>query len=156
MQKQIFLIWGVAIGFLSGCAQISETAKVMWGSSTRALENMRTEAVKKTYQCGLNECYDAILSLGRDKRLQKIDVSDDSQDSHHDGYFDIFINNRKKRHIIVISIEGSVDTTEVGIFFSQPTPTTVTLEVASLSSSAKRKIAEIIFNEMDLRFPMAN
>ena len=54
--------------------------------------------------------------------------------------------------IVVMGIEGNVDTTEVGIFFTQPNLTTVKLEVSSLSSNAKRRVAQVIFDELDLRF----
>ena len=136
-----------------GCAQITETAKVIWGSSTRALEDARVDAISKTYRCSFNDCYDAVLSLARNQETR-----DDQEDSDSvvkavdNNYFDIFINNRKKRHIVVIGIKGNVDTTEVGIFFSQPNLTTVNIEVTSLSSSAKRRVAQIVFDGLDLRF----
>ena len=55
-----------------------------------------------------------------------------------------------------MGIAGNVETTEVGIFFSQPSLTTVKLEVSSLSSSAKRLVAQVIFDELDLRFSESN
>ena len=66
--------------------------------------------------------------------------------------FDVFIDNRTKQHIVVMGIEGNVDTTEVGIFFSQGANGEVSLEVSSLSSSAKRRVAEAVFKALDLRF----
>ena len=51
-----------------------------------------------------------------------------------------------------MGIKGNVDTTEVGIFFTQSNHTTVKLDVSSLSSSAKRKVAEAVFKELDQRF----
>ena len=158
---------------VSGCAQIIEIPKIIWGSSTRALEDARVDALSKTYRCSFNDCYDAVLSFARAKealaqkardqeaRSQEIRAPEAGSDETnsdsditpaHKSYFDIFINNRKKRHIVVMGIEGNVDTTEVGIFFSQPSLTTVKLEISSLSSSAKRRVAQIIFDELDLRF----
>jgi len=158
---------------------VSETVKVIWGSSTKALENARDEALTKTYQCSFNDCYDAVLALGRAKRIyrnyrqesQERDDEDsedgdneDSEDGDNKnkekavdvpiagGYFYVFINDRAKRHIVVMGIDGNVDTTEAGIFFSQPTLTTIKLEISSLSSNAKRKVADIVFNELASRF----
>ena len=54
--------------------------------------------------------------------------------------------------MVAMGIEGNIETTEVGIFFTQPSLTTVKIEVTSLSSSAKRKTAQLIFDELDLRF----
>jgi len=136
---------------VGGCAQITETAKTVWGSSTRALENARVDAISKTYRCSLSDCFDAVLSLARDAKVAELVAEPVGE-----GAFDIFIKNRDKRHIVVMGVEGNVETTEVGIFFSQPTLTTVKLEVSSLSSSAKRKVAQSVFDELDARFSVAN
>ena len=61
----------------------------------------------------------------------------------------------KKKHIIVMGIKGNVDTTEVGIFFTNPNVSTVKLEISSLSSSAKRTVAETLFKELDQQFSPA-
>ena len=154
MRKKMNVIFAVCcLVFITGCAQITETVKVIWGSSTRALENARVDAISKTYRCGFNDCYDAVLSLAR-RREARDDRADRDPDVKpvNENHFDVFINNRKKRHIVVMGIKGNVDTTEVGIFFSQPSLTTVKLEVTSLSSSAKRKVAQMIFDKLDLRF----
>lgn len=164
-RKNLILLFCLLFCVL-GCAQITETAKVIWGSSTRALENARADAITKTYRCSFDDCYDAVLSFARDKetraqevrdeetRAQEIDrVETDSDDEEvQKNYFNIFINDRKKGHIVVMGIEGNVGTTEAGIFFSQPSLTTVKIEVTSLSESAKRKVAQIVFDEMDSRF----
>ena len=120
-----------------------ETAKVIWGSTTRALEEARAEAIAKTYRCSLDDCFDAVVNLARHVK---------KNEPAHEGFFDIFINDRKRRHIIVMGIQGNVDTTEVGIFFAQPTLVTVKLEISSLSSSAKRKVAQAVFDELDSHF----
>ena len=154
-----------------GCAQITETAKVIWGSSTRALENARVDAIEKTYRCSYDDCYDSVLTLTRKDPVyiknyhiagKPIEDDEDGEDDENDedelkkpedtGFFDVFIDNRAKKHIVVMGIKGNVETTEVGIFFSQPSLTTVKLQVSSLSSNAKRKVAEAIFDELDLRF----
>lgn len=150
----LFLIAGFLVG-ASGCARIMDIPKVMWGSSTRALEEARSDAISKTYRCSFNDCYDAVLDLAYKKKKEASGIVETDTliiETEKKGIFNVFIKNRKKRHIVVMGIAGNVDTTEVGIFFSQPTLTTVKLEVTSLSSSAKRNVAEPMFEELDLRF----
>jgi hypothetical protein len=148
----------------AGCAQLTETAKVIWGSSTKGLEKARVDAIEKTYHCSFTECYDAVLTLARAQPVyvkkyndegEEIDDEGNVKEPDPVGFFDVFINNRIKRHIVVMGILGNVDTTEVGIFFSQPNLTTVKLEISSLSSSAKRKVAEAVFDRLDLHFSAA-
>jgi len=144
--------------------QLQESAKFIWGSSTKALEDARVDAIEKTYSCSFKDCYDSVLTLARAEPIyvkkyneegEEIDDEGKVKLPDTEGFFDVFIDNRKKRHIVVMGIEGNVDTTEVGIFFSQSTLTTVKLEVASKSSNAKRKVAEAIFEKLDLNFSAA-
>jgi len=144
-----------------GCAQTTEIAKTFWGSSTRVLEKARENAITKTYRCSFNDCYEEVLSLARKEPVyikkyneegQEVDEEGKVKEPDPDGFFDVFIDNRTKKHIVVMGIDGNVDTTEVGIFFSTPNLTTVKIEVSSLSSNAKRKVAEAIFKALDLRF----
>ncbi len=143
---------------LIGCARIIDIPKVIWGSSTRALEEARADAISRTYRCSFGDCYDTVISFARKKTYKKPVVSETDDfiiATDDSGFFDIFIKNRKKRHIVVMGITGNVDTTEAGIFFSQPTLTTVKLEITSLSSIAKRTLSEKLFEELDLRFSVA-
>ena len=119
---------------LSGCAQATESLKTIWGSSTRALEKARDEAIRKTYYCGFNECYDTSLKLAKKAE------------------YEIFIDDRIQEHIVVMGIKGNVNTTEVGIFFEQLDRSQVKIDVSSLSSSAKEKVARTIFEGLDKEF----
>jgi len=156
---QIIYVLCILLAF-SGCSYVTETAKVILGTSTRALEQARDEALHKTYQCTLEECFDGVLALARSgyvyvRAADKGDVSHDDEkiiEVPQDGYYDVFLKDRFKRHIIVMGIAGNVNTTEVGIFFSRVSPAIVKVEVSSLSSSAKRKVAEAVFSEFDRRF----
>jgi hypothetical protein len=126
-----------------GCARVMEPVKVVWGSSTRALEKARVDALSKSYRCAYSDCFDAVLGLSRHVQ---------ADGSLETGFYNVFIEDRVKRHIVVMGVAGNVDTTEVGIFFSQPDLTTVKLDVASLSSTAKRKVAEAVFSALGSRF----
>ena len=67
-------------------------------------------------------------------------------------YFELFLKDSLKHHIVVIGIDGSVNTTEVGIFFEPVEDNAVKIEISSLSTLAKNKVAEIIFAEFDKKF----
>ena len=51
-----------------------------------------------------------------------------------------------------MGIAGNVDTTEVGIFFDDMGQGTVRVEISSLSSTAKRKVAKAVFAELEKHF----
>jgi len=154
-------VWGITPK--SG-PQLHETAKFIWGSSTMSLENARVDAIEKTYSCSFKDCYDSVLTLERTQPVyvkkyneegEEIDDEGNLKELDSTGFFDVFIDNRAKKLIVVMGITGNVETTEVGIFFSQPSLTTVKMEVSSKSSNAKLKVAEAIFDELDLHFSAA-
>ena len=128
---------------LVGCVQLRETSKLVLGTSTKALEEGRSSAISKTYACCYEDCFDAVLSLGR---------NEESEPLCEKKYFDVFSKKRNKEYIVVMGIAGNVDTTEVGIFFTRRGLKKVDVEISSRSSSAKRKIAKAVFKELDLRF----
>lgn len=127
-----------------GCSQVAETGKSIWGSSTAALEQARVNALRRTYVCALDECFDAVLSLANNEEALKPQT---------EKLFDVFLKDRRKAHIVVMGIAGNVDTTEIGIFFDDMGQDTIRIEISSLSSSAKAKAARAVFEELDLRFP---
>ena len=158
---------GVVVFFISGCAQIQETTKTIWGSSTRALEEARAEALAKSFSCSFDECYAAVLDLGRKDNAKTLayegaikteqteseEEKEKAKASPEPGFFDIFIQNPIKRHVVVMGIHGNVDTTEVGIFFTRLKPKVTKIEIASLSSTAKRKVADAVFNALGNLYP---
>ena len=172
MVTKIMFLSAVLSIFAPGCARITETTKTLWGSSTRALEEARADALTRTYACRYQECFDAVLALAYQdyEWLEPIEESsedDEEQEQEGEeelevkkpkpsGHFAVFIKNYRKKHIVVMEVPGNVDTTEVGIFFNELADSTVKLEVTSLSSSAKRTVSEIIFKELDLKFSAVN
>ena len=150
------------------CARLTDIPKVIWGSSTRALEQARAEALTKTYACSFKQCYEAVLALAFTDDSWSVPVAEYDETAEEEeteqpestqvkgaGHFAVFIKDPVKKHIVVMGVSGNVDTTEVGIFFNDTAPSTVKLEVASLSSSAKRTVSEIIFHELDQVFSAA-
>ncbi|MFT5388207.1 MAG: hypothetical protein ACI9F2_000573 [Lysobacterales bacterium] len=145
MRKYLnFLIIISASFFLISCAPIIESVKVVLGTSTKALEDARITAIAKTYKCGIDDCYDAVVAMARVDGLGRV--------INKEGYFNIFQQDPIDGIIVVMGVEGSVDTTEVGIFFTILDNRDIHIEVTSLSSSAKRKVAQYIFTELNTRF----
>ena len=128
MRSKRFLVFVTMLALAGGgCARVSETARVVWGSSTRALEEARADAISKTYQCSYEDCYKEALKI---VKLEKLEV---------------FIADRVKGHMVVMGIKGAVNTTEVGIFFSPVDENKLKVEITSLSTNAKKKMAAILF-----------
>lgn len=128
---------------LTGCASVKETAKTIWGSSTRALEDARVDAISRSFYCDIDECFDAVLTLN---------LLNKKSEPATEKYFNVFIEDRIKSHIIVYGIPGNVDTTEVAVFFARDGADAIRIDVASLSSSAKQKTADAVFKELSARF----
>lgn len=164
------------LAFGAGCAQIKETTqkiwgssvevtKVVWGSSTKALEDARPDGLKKTFRCRYGDCFDAVLSLARRKPVDSKapesaamlsgESTDEPPKEPTDEFFDVFIKNRAKHHMVVMGVKGNTNTTEVGIFFSELGDQTTKIEITSLSSAAKRKVAQTVFDQLSLRFSEA-
>ena len=54
----------------AGCSCLKKTAlnvieapKIIWGSSTRALEQARDRAVSRSFECRFEECFDAVIKM---------------------------------------------------------------------------------------------
>ncbi|MCA9406903.1 MAG: hypothetical protein KC684_10220 [Candidatus Omnitrophica bacterium] len=169
-----YFLHGIIIGCfcLGGCSPL-EMVKTIWGSSTRALENARVDAITQSFECGIDECFDAVLALKRDDktrvtyhRIKELEAQEDNltdtekveleelYEKSVEGYFDVFLQNRVKSHIVVMGVDGNVDTTEVGIFFIPEGQSSVRIEVSSLSSSAKKTVADAVFAKLSEKFPV--
>ncbi len=122
----------------AGCGHVSEFSKTIWGSSTRALEEARVNGIVKTYDCPVNRCYDEVIKIIEETE------------------YTLFIDNKRKATIVVMGIPGSVNTTEVGIFFSDISDAQTKIYVSSLSSNAKRTVAHTIFPELDEIFGLTD
>jgi len=140
----------VTLIMLSGCA-VKEAAKKVIGNSTQTLQARRAEGVSKTFFCGYQDCYEAVMALGRRRESVKPWIHNDEPDN---GLFDIFMSDlyANPPYIIVMGVEGSVDTTEVGVFFERVTHETIRIDISSLSSGAQRSAAEIIFKHLEKNF----
>jgi hypothetical protein len=164
MKKNYWMF--ILVVFFVGCAQTQEIGKTLWGSSTRALEDARVGALVKNFACDFDSCFDEVLFLKR----KSTQVSTTANDQYtrvanlglevpqklsadiESGIYDVFIEDRIKGHIVVVGIEGNVDTTEVGIFFSEYDSKITTIEVSSLSTTAREKVSEAVFSHLSSKF----
>ncbi|MBF0504961.1 MAG: hypothetical protein HQL14_07660 [Candidatus Omnitrophica bacterium] len=121
----------------SSCAffdNSQEFAKTLWGSSTRALENARDNAVTKTYDKSYWDCIRNATTVAEKNK------------------WTIFKKDEVKGYLVLMAIKGSVNTTEVGVFFTELSDVQTRVEISSLSTNAKRKVAKALFHGLDIAF----
>ena len=170
----------------SGCSLLLhpvEFAKVLWGSSTKELEEGRKTAITKTYHCSVDECFNAVLKLTEKPKEDVYEseilkpLADDTQvkgtsllpETSLPGgktstelaavakpstpHFDLYIKNRPENLLVVMGVPDCVNTTEVGIFFTPLDAGNVKLELSSMSTKAKNNASKIIFEQLNKQFP---
>ncbi|MBF0385727.1 MAG: hypothetical protein HQL27_07625 [Candidatus Omnitrophica bacterium] len=125
--------------FVLGCSVVTEVGKTLWGSSIRPLEEARKSGESRIYQCAFDDAYDSILSMANDKDMEE-----------KKGYYDVFQKDRVRGFIVIMGIDGSIDTTEVGIFIEEIDQISIKVDIASPSTSAKEKISGIVYKQLDL------
>jgi|GEM_PF-513414 len=126
----------VAIIMVLGCygcttEEIKDVPKTIWGSTTRVLEQARSNAITKTYDRNYWDCFKAAQAVARKKYV-------------------IFQKDEVRGIMVIMGIPGSVDTTEVGVFFVELSDQQTRIELASLSTNAKRLLSKGLFHGMDI------
>ena len=152
-----FCFFVLAVVFCSGCAVIKEDAKLIWGSSTKQLEDGRKTAVSKTFSCDPKSCFDAILKFAdiqgdavEPLAAKSLSVPVEQVATQHlvkSKTLEVFSKDRRRNFIVVMGIPDHVNTTEAGIFFTAVDGGTL-VEVTSMSTGAKLKVSEMIFAEL--------
>ncbi len=113
---------------LLGCASVKEVGKGFLGVSTQVLEQKRKDALKKSFALDYNSCY--------------LKTKDILSQKNKEAY--IYAQDYKKKFIAVYL--SPVDTTCVGIFFTEEAGGHTLIEVSSPSTYAKEEIANRIFS----------
>jgi len=129
------------MGLCSSCSFLDhpadnmvELGKTIWGSSTRALEQARDKALTKTYDKPYWDCVRSTIAVvGKRKWV-------------------IFKKDEVNGYLVIMGVKGCVNSTEIGIFFDEISDTQTRIEVASLSTNAKRKVARALFHGLDIAF----
>ena len=133
---RLFLII-ITVCLFSSCAAWDNTVeggKTIWGSSTRALEQARDRAITKTYDKSYWDCMRSATAVVAKK------------------HWVMFKKDEIKGYMVVMGVKGCVDTTEIGIFFEELSDHQTRIEISSLSTNAKRKVAKGLFHGLDIAF----
>jgi len=139
MRNKIWIVFILPVLLVViGCARITETTKAILGTSTKDLEEERVNAITKTYACDLSDVFDEVLRIAEKRKLV------------------VFSKNRTQRRIVLMKIPESIDTTEVGVFFSYLDKNKTEIEITSLSPSAKQTASEIIFLDLSELYQETN
>lgn len=163
MKKIKWVYFFVVILSLGGCAALKEEAKKLWGSSTQALEEARNESLKASFFCPWETCFDSVVRYANvekqhvlDEKInaEKMNQPDNPTDEQtvKAKNFEVFLQDRRRRIIVLMGVPGSVNTTEVGVFFTPLENAATAVEVSSLSTSAKIKAADILFSQLGKEF----
>lgn len=175
--KRSTIIGAILIFSFSGCVSFrekaTETLKVVWGSSTRALEEARSKAIAQEFPCSFEACWDAVVNLAQENATKTKPVENtlqtnlsvqeeakldpkvkalEEQQALAKQTFEIFINDQGRKFLVVMGVVGSINTTEVGIFFSDSPGGRTKIEVTSLSTKAKEKVSEMVFKELAQKY----
>lgn len=118
---------------LSGCATVKEMGKGFIGVSTQVLEEKRKDALKKSFVLDYDGCYVKV------KEILKGNVKEKESP--------IYAEDAKKKMIAVYLTQ--IDTTPVGIFFTEEPGGNTLIEISSPSIYAKEEIANRIFTGID-------
>ncbi len=113
---------------LSGCATIKDVPKGVAGISTKVLEDKRSSAITKNFNCDYNTGH---------AKIKEILIRTGSY---------IYSDNKQKRMIAIYVSE--TDTTPVGIFFNE-NGQTLDIQVSSPSTYAKEYISSKIFASLE-------
>lgn len=126
---KVFIAFLVLLS-LTGCALLKDAPKKFWGSSIAALEKARKDGVRETfnldYEMSFAKAVDVLNKMG--------------------AY--IYIQDKKKHVLVAIHLQGSTDSTELGIFFTGKSPQTTEIEISCLSTSLLDYASEKIFTRM--------
>ena len=123
------------LGSLAGCAGLWDAPKNIAGVSIRNMENRRPESIYQSYECSMNDCFNAIVEIASINK------------------YNIFQKDEARGVIVLMDVPGAVDTTEVGVFLTMLEKRQgVKVEVSSRSSPAKRTAAVLFFAELAKKF----
>ena len=136
-----FIMIVAVVCLFSSCAALQngkdntvEFTKTIWGSSTKALEKARDHAITKNYDKAYWDCmHTALAVMGKQKWV-------------------IFKKDEIKGIVVLMGVKGCVNTTEIGVFFDELSSTQTRIEITSLSTNAKRKVAKALFHGMDIAY----
>ncbi len=131
-----FLALGALIVLLAACTP-AEMFRRTVGISIESLEKEEEGRYAGLVEADFAESYSALLEVLEEKELY------------------IYLDLPGKRYLVAMSFDRLFprcgDTTEVGFFFREEEPGLTRLEVVSLNRELALSVAEMVFEEIDLR-----
>jgi len=124
-----YLMFSCLVIAAAGCATVTEGVKCVAGVSTKALEDGRAKAIKKTFNFDYIACDTKVREV-----LKKTGA--------------YIYADRKAEKLIAIYMSAS-ETTPVGIFFTEVDPLNTQVELSSPSTEAKEIESKKIFDFLD-------
>jgi hypothetical protein len=107
------------------------------GTSMKHVEKARSQAVRQTFPAPLVICRQAALDAAQAESML------------------LFVNDLPNQRLMLLHVPGSIDTTEVGVFFTPAAPAQTTVEIASHSLEARDTVARLLFPALEKLFPAA-
>ncbi len=120
--------------FSLSCANLQETGKKLWGSSTEALERRKDQGAIRAFQCSSPDCFSASLDILETMKAR------------------VFKKDKKAGYIIAINFKNATDTTEVGLFFNNLKSNIASVEIISLNSRLQDIASVQIFSKLNEKF----
>ncbi len=124
----ILLIFALII--LTGCARISETTKLVMGTSVTDLYNAKDKGRSQIFEYDYPSCYKRVFLI-----LKKMKAY-------------IYLHSMEKHRIVAMEFQDFNNTTEVGIFFSEVSSKRTKVEISCLSHSVLEGVSEKIFSAL--------
>jgi len=112
---------------LSGCGVLMDSVREAAGYPSAELMRARKSAVTQSFDVAYDQSFEQALKI-----LEKMKAV-------------TYAKNKKDRFVIAMKIEGCIDTTEVGIFFKEESPSKTSVEIFSRSPKAQNIVSTKIF-----------
>ncbi|MDP8235607.1 MAG: hypothetical protein P9M08_04430 [Candidatus Erginobacter occultus] len=107
------------------------------GTSIQSLEEEEEGRYAGLVEAGFEESYEVLYDVLWEKEVY------------------IYLDSHRRRYLVAMGFDRlfprCIDTTEVGFFFQEEEPGLTRLEVVSLNRELALSVAEMVFEEIDLR-----
>jgi len=117
--------------FAGGCASMQEAGKKIWGTSIEHLEKVRPQGKSETFALSMDDCF------ARAEEVLKYAGAE------------VYLSMKDKGYLTAMNFKGSVNTTQVGIFFTDTGDGRTKVEIASMSPRLVREVAEMVFEGLN-------
>ncbi len=108
-----------------------EAGKKIWGTSIEHLEKARPQGKSETFSLSMDD------SFARTQEVLKYAGAE------------VYLSMKDKGYLTAMNFKGSVDTTQVGIFFTDAGEGRTKVEIASMSPRLVREVAEMVFEGLN-------